>query len=184
MENLMTSLSRRTVLVLTIPALFLALVPNCRGHGCCGGMSPAMLQYMQLQLMQQQYSLLQQPTSPAANLQMAINQFATQSDSSLREALKDDDVLTRLSAAYVAGEKRRPLQADLIALLTDKNDTLRQVARLSLIKLSMTAPPLKTAKKGAQPAGQGMDFGPLPNANRAAQAKAARQWREWWDKRE
>jgi hypothetical protein len=97
--------------------------------------------------------------------------------------MKDSDVVTRLSAAYVAGEKRVPLQADLIALLTDKNDAVRQVARLSLIKLSMSAPPPKTVKKGTQPACRGMDFGPLPNANRAAQAKAVRQWYEWWDKR-
>jgi hypothetical protein len=173
----------------TVAGLFLVLTVNVWAHGCCGGMSPATLQYLQVQLMQQQFSLLQQQTSPTANFQMAISQLATRTDSSLREAMKDDEVLTRLSAAYVAGEKRSPLHADLIELLTDKNDAVRQVARLSLIKLSITAQPRttskkgQTAKKGSQAAGQGIDFGPLPNATRAAQAKAARQWREWWDKR-
>jgi len=182
---------------LTAPALLFALAPNSWSHGCCcGGMSPAMLQYMQLQLMQQQYPL-QQQTSSTANFQKAINQLATQSDSSVREAMKDDELLTRLSAAYVTGEKRLPLQDDLIKLLTDKNDAVRQVARLSLIKLSLTAPPPQTAKQGTQAtkkttqttkkatqtACRGMDFGPLPNAKRADHIKAARQWQEWWDKR-
>jgi hypothetical protein len=36
----------------------------------------------------------------------------------------------------------------------------RQVARLSLIKLSLTAPPPQTAKKGTQTTCRGMDFGP------------------------
>jgi hypothetical protein len=149
-------------------------------------MSPGTLQYMQMQLVQQ-YSLLQQ-TSPMANFQRTINQLATQGESSVREAMKDDDILTRLSAAYVAGEKKLPLQVNLIELLTDKADAVRQMARLSLIKQSITAPPQaknktsQTAKKGNQPACRGIDFGPLPNANRAAQVKAARQWREWWDK--
>jgi hypothetical protein len=196
MENAMMFLSRRMVLGLTVPALLLILAPNSWGQGCCcGGMSQAMLQRLQFQLMQQQYSLRQQ-TSPTMNFQKAINQLATQSESSVREAMKDDEVLTRLSAAYVTGEKRLPLQADLIKLLTDKNDAVRQVARLSLIKLSLTATPpqtvtkgiqttkkaTQTTKKATQTACRGMDFGPLPNANRADQVKAARQWQEWWDK--
>jgi hypothetical protein len=110
-------------------------------------MNPARLQYMQLQLMQQ-YAL-QQQTSSATDFQKSLVQLATQSDSSLRESIKDAEVLTRLSAASVTGEKRAPLQADLIGLLTDKNDAVRQVARLSLIKLSMTAPPPKAAKASA-----------------------------------
>jgi hypothetical protein len=190
----MTSLPRRTLLGLTVPALLLALTANGWGHGCCGGgMNPVMLQYMQMQLMQQ-YALLQQQTSSTTSFQRTISQLATQSESSLRMSLKDEDPLTRLSAAYVAGEKRLPLQADLIELLTDKNDAVRQAARLSLIKLSLTAPESKdatgrTAKKGTKTAkkatqtARGIDFGPLPNADRAAQVKAARQWREWWDKK-
>jgi hypothetical protein len=142
-------------------------------------MTPVTLQYLQLQLMQQ-YSL-QQQTSSTLTFQKAISQLATQSESSLRAAMKDDDVLTRLSSAYVTGEKRMRLQADLIKLLTDKNDAVRQVARLSLIKLSMTA--RSSTRKGTQTACSGIDFGPLLNANRAAQTKAARQWREWWDKK-
>jgi hypothetical protein len=196
MENIMMCRSRM-LLGVTAPALLLALAPNSWSQGCCGGgMNPVMLQRMQFQLMQQQY-FLQQQTSSTVNFKNAINQLATQSDSSVREAMKDDEVLTRLSAAYVAGEKRLPLQADLITLLTDKNDTVRQVARLSLIKLSLTAPPpqavkkstqatrkpIQTTKKGTQTACRGMDFGPLPNANRADQVKAARQWQQWWDKR-
>src|SRR5260370_10817297 len=145
MENLMMCLTQRMVLGVTVPGIRLALVPTSWGQGCCcGGMNPAMLQNLQIQLMQRQYAL-QQQNSQTGILQNTINQLATQSESAVRASLKDEQVLVRLSAAYVAGEKRLSLQDDLIKMLTDKNGTIRHVAPLILVKLSMTTTPTPPA---------------------------------------
>jgi hypothetical protein len=78
--------------------------------------------------------------------------------------LKSQKAEERFAAALAIGEKGLPLTSDLIQLLTDNSDPVRQAARRSLILTSYHLDAMKKAnKKGAQPSF--VDFGPVPNAN-------------------
>lgn len=61
------------------------------------------------------------------------------SDTELRAALGSPAAELRFTAAYVVGEKGRPWPRDLIPLLQDRTDGVRQSARRSLIILSFLA---------------------------------------------
>jgi HEAT repeat protein len=109
------------------------------------------------------------------------------SETELRAALKSDIPLKRLAAAYAVGERRLFWQDDLMALLTDDSDAVRQSARRGLVILSYlklnperaTTNSGKHARTSDSPA-RLHDFGPLPGASVAARRKAAREWADWW----
>jgi phage shock protein E len=97
--------------------------------------------------------------------------------------LKSDKAEERFSAALAIGEKGLPLAGELIGLLMDKSDPVRQAARRSLILTSYHVDTMKKAnKKGAVPTS--VDFGPIPNANPALQKQSVKAWREWVAKNE
>lgn len=101
----------------------------------------------------------------------------------LCDMLKSDKAEERFSAALAIGEKGLPLTAELIGLLTDKSDPVRQAARRSLMLTSYHLDALRKAnKKGAVPAY--VDFGPVPNAPPAYQKQSVKAWTDWVAKNE
>jgi rhodanese-related sulfurtransferase len=97
--------------------------------------------------------------------------------------LKSQKAEERFAAALAIGEKGLPLTSDLIQLLTDNSDPVRQAARRSLILTSYHLDAMKKAnKKGAQPSF--VDFGPVPNANPMLQQQSAKAWTTWAAKNE
>lgn len=101
----------------------------------------------------------------------------------LCDMLKSDKAEERFSAAIAIGEKGLPLTAELINLLTDKSDPVRQAARRSLILTSYHLDAMKKAsKKGVQ--ATYVDFGPLPNVNPMLQQQSAKAWAAWATKNE
>jgi hypothetical protein len=92
-----------------------------------------------------------------------LRRFLDRQDAAtLREKLKDRSPEVRAATAQTAGSKGLPFEDDLIPLLSDKEEDVRQAARKALSRLS-----------------HGADFGPKRNASEAEQAAAARRWRDW-----
>jgi phage shock protein E len=103
--------------------------------------------------------------------------------SELCAMLKSDKPEERFSAALAIGEKGLPLTSEMISLLTDKSDPVRQAARRSLALTSYHLDAMKKAsKKGVTPTY--VDFGPIPNANAAQQKQSVKAWTEWVTKNE
>jgi rhodanese-related sulfurtransferase len=101
----------------------------------------------------------------------------------LCEMLKSDKAEERFSAALAIGEKGLPLTGELIGLLTDKSDPVRQAARRSLMLTSYHLDAMKKAnKKGA--VATYVDFGPIQNANPTLQKQSVKGWTEWATKNE
>lgn len=113
------------------------------------------------------------------------------SQAELRTALKHQSPDRRFAAAYVVGERLLEWQDDLIPLLEDKNEAVRQGARRSLIILSFLAlnPDEARRIRSRQSSGTAtplsklnkpVDCGPKPGAKLAAQLQAIKQWKAWW----
>jgi hypothetical protein len=188
----MIPVSRRFLLGITAIIAALAF-PGSVAHGqCCMkksggmGMPGGMDQLMQQMLMQQQWLLTQQQLqnqSQANPLQQALQQVSNLDETGLKDALNNKQDSVRLAAALMAGEKSLPLQEELINLLSDPNDKVRQMARRSLIKLSLIPQKNKARSEGRRYySPRRIDFGPAPNASESAQTRAASKWREWWSK--
>jgi HEAT repeat protein len=133
-------------------------------------------QEMQRQLESQRQQLL-------ALLRAALDA----SEDELRAALKSAVPANRFVAAYAVGERRLPWQDDLIPLLLDNDDAVRQAARRSLVILSFLRlnPEVASAGPGrpGPPADKltpARDFGPRPRAPVAGRKKAVEEWTEWW----
>jgi hypothetical protein len=138
-----------------------------QGMGCCmGGMRTNMEHLLQQQ-------------AQNVTFQKQLKRLAKQSKTSLPGYFQDSEPEVRAAAAWVAGDRRLALQSDLIGLLTDSSELVRQSARRSLVLLSMpTKTPSRVPRTGQT---RGIDFGPLPGAGEAAQSVAAQQWQQWWD---
>jgi hypothetical protein len=117
------------------------------------------------------------------------------SEPELRAVLKHRSSERRFAAAYVVGERLLGWQEDLIPLLEDRSDAVRQAARRGLIILSFLALNPEEARRIRSPQRtetatplaelkRPVDFGPNPGAPRSAQAGAAKQWKEWWASQE
>jgi hypothetical protein len=101
----------------------------------------------------------------------------------LCDMLKSGKPEERFAAALAIGEKGLPLTSEMIGLLTDTSDPVRQAARRSLALTSYHLDAMKKAgKKGVTPTY--VDFGPIPNANAAQQKQAVKAWTEWATKNE
>jgi rhodanese-related sulfurtransferase len=97
--------------------------------------------------------------------------------------LKSGKAEERFSAALAIGEKGLPLTSELIGLLGDKSDPVRQAARRSLALTSYHLDALKkVGKRGATPTY--VDFGPIPNANPMQQQQSVKAWTDWAAKNE
>jgi hypothetical protein len=117
------------------------------------------------------------------------------SEADLRATLQTRNPARRFAAAYVVGEKFLAWHTDLIPLLEDKSDAVRQAARRSLVILSFLAlnpqeaqrirsrqhtdPPTPLAQLQSP-----VDFGPAPGAGPAARSRAVKEWTQWWAGRE
>jgi Family of unknown function (DUF5691) len=106
------------------------------------------------------------------------------SDDDLRRALGSDAIERRFMAAFVVGDRRLPWHADLIPMLTDPSDVVRQSARRGLIIESFLILNPDEAKLPDEKLRKSMDFGPMPGAGKKAQWAAQDKWTEWFARRD
>jgi HEAT repeat protein len=82
----------------------------------------------------------------------------------LKTLLKHDRKDVRIEAAQAVGAKKLRYGAELIVLLQDGDDDVRQAGRSALKAIS------------------GVDHGPESDANSEARLTAIERWRDWWSK--
>ena len=87
-----------------------------------------------------------------------------QSGADLKTLLKHDRKEVRIGAAQAIGTKKLRYGPELIALLQDADDDVRQASRDALKRIS------------------GVDHGPERDASFTAREAAIERWREWWGK--
>ncbi len=85
-----------------------------------------------------------------------------QSGEALKALLKHDRKEVRIGAAQAIGAKKLRYGAELIALLQDADDEVRQAGRGALKQIA------------------GVDHGPERDASSEARLTAIERWREWW----
>jgi HEAT repeat protein len=86
-----------------------------------------------------------------------------QSGDALKALLKHDRKEVRIGAAQAIGAKKLRFGAELIGLLQDGDDDVRQASRAALTQIS-----------------GGVDHGPEPDASFGARESAVARWRDWW----
>ncbi len=96
-------------------------------------------------------------------------QFDRLSQAMVYEGLKSQDYRIKAAAAAAAG-KRTLFITDLLTLVTDQNNAVRQAARYGLICVSRST---KTK----------IDFGPPPGADQIAAKASQAMWTAWWIER-
>jgi hypothetical protein len=92
-----------------------------------------------------------------------LKDLSRESPESLKKKMKASDAETRWMTIQVVGLKRLPFQKELIDRLSDRDKSVRQAARLALIRLS-----------------RGNDFGPAVKASKSEQEQAISKWKNWW----
>jgi hypothetical protein len=92
-----------------------------------------------------------------------LHDLARVSPEGLRSKLSDQNPEMRWMAIQVAGVKRYPMESDLIGLLSDQDNSVRQAARQALIRIS-----------------RGNDFGPAVKANKTERQRSISRWKQWW----
>ena len=113
------------------------------------------------------------------------------SEAELRVTLKHRSPARRFAAAYVVGERLLEWQDDLLPLLEDRSEAVRQAARRSLIILSFLILNPDEAQRLRSPQRSGAvtplselnkpaDYGPEPGAKPVARSQAVKQWKAWW----
>ena len=80
----------------------------------------------------------------------------------LRAKLKDQNPQHRLMTVQTIGQRRIPLEAELIERLNDPEPMVRWAVYQALVRLA-----------------RGADFGPRPNAGKVERARAVAKWRAW-----
>jgi HEAT repeat protein len=83
----------------------------------------------------------------------------------VKAMLKHDRRDVRIAAAQSIGSKKFPFGSELIALLQDRDDDVRQAGRQALVQIS-----------------GGADYGPNPDASVSERQAAVEQWRAWANK--
>ncbi|OAI54574.1 hypothetical protein AYO44_03250 [Planctomycetaceae bacterium SCGC AG-212-F19] len=99
-------------------------------------------------------------------LELLVKNLGRQSETTIKEKLKDQRAEVRSAAAWVVADRRLPFGDELIQMLTDKDLDVGQAARQALNRL----------------AGGDTDYGPNRGATEAERGDAIRQWQEWWAK--
>jgi hypothetical protein len=103
-------------------------------------------------------------TRPTA--QALLNRHVGRQDAAaLKKNLKHDRTEVRLAAVQAVRSKKLRLGGELIQLLSDAEEDVRQAARQALVQMS-----------------GGTDHGPQPGASESEIAEAVRQWQAWWAK--
>jgi len=92
-------------------------------------------------------------------------QFASMTSEGLAQAFKSSEPLQRWAAVAAARRQRAPLLGELIVMLRDPDNEVRQEARQALIQLT-----------------RGIDHGPPENATAAQCETAFHDWDSWWTK--
>jgi HEAT repeat protein len=149
------------------------------------------LQQMQQQAQAERLTALQLQELQRQYWERLFLKTVEMSEPELRATLKHRSSDRRFAAAYVVGERLLGWPEDLIPLLEDGSEAVRQAARRSLIILSFLVLNPEEAQRIRAPQRGGtvtplsqlkspVDFGPQPGAKREARARAAKQWKEWW----
>jgi hypothetical protein len=99
-------------------------------------------------------------------LELLLKNLGRQSESTIKEKLKDTRPEVRSAAAWVVADRKLAFGEELIQMLSDKDLDVGQAARQALNRL----------------AGGDTDYGPNRGAMDAERAAAIRQWQEWWAK--
>jgi HEAT repeat protein len=86
-----------------------------------------------------------------------------QNSDTLKTMLKHDRREVRIGAAQAVGAKKVRLGSELIALLQDSDEDVRQAGRRALVQLA-----------------GGGDYGPSVDANSSERQSAVERWRDWW----
>jgi HEAT repeat protein len=117
------------------------------------------------------------------------------SEAELRAALKSESEYERFTAAFVVGDRRLSWPADLIPMLDDPNDWVRQAARRTLVILSFLELNPEEAALIASPRPnrpptplskltKPVDFGPALGASKTVRKSAMTKWTDWWADRD
>jgi hypothetical protein len=96
---------------------------------------------------------------------LLLRHLSRQTNTVLKDKLKDDRAEVRAAAASIVGSKGLRLGSELIDLLADENARVRDAAHLALVRLN-----------------RGVDFGPKASASETEREAAIKKWREWWAK--
>jgi hypothetical protein len=155
------------------------------------------MEQYQLQLGLEQTALLEAQT--AAQVLQLRQQYwqhlflraVEMSEAELRAELRHRSADRRFAAAFVVGDRLLEWPDDLIPLLQDQSEGVRQAARRSLIVLSFLAlnpqeaallrSPVRTRPPTPLSELQSpVDFGPAPGAPAGGRAEAVARWKEWW----
>jgi len=92
-------------------------------------------------------------------------QFASMTSAALAQAFQSSEPLQRWAAVAAARRQRAPLLGELIGMVRDPDNEVRQEARQALIQLT-----------------RGIDHGPPENATAAQCETAFHDWDSWWTK--
>ncbi|HZY86713.1 MAG TPA: HEAT repeat domain-containing protein [Gemmataceae bacterium] len=149
------------------------------------------LQEMMREQAEQRLTLLQLQEMQRRYWERLFLTTVEMSEPELRATLKHRSSDRRFAAAYVVGERLLGWPEDLIPLLEDGSEAVRQAARRSLIILSFLTLNPEEARRTRSPQRGGpvtplselksaVDFGPQPGATRSVRAKAVKEWKEWW----
>jgi hypothetical protein len=116
-----------------------------------------------------------------ALLENLVAVLSRQGDKKLREALGHERPEVRWAAAWVAGNRLKPLQEPLIELLTDPDGNVRQAARRALVLLANKDVIRRALHFNYPlPPGRITDFGPEPGDGEEERGLAATRWQFWW----
>jgi oligoendopeptidase F len=94
-----------------------------------------------------------------------VRHLGRQTDKVLKDKLGDDRAEVRAAAAKVVAAKGLRLGSELIELLSDADERVREAAHQALVKLN-----------------RGTDYGPSARATDEERAAAIKKWRDWWAK--
>ncbi|MCS6851706.1 MAG: hypothetical protein NZ700_11125 [Gemmataceae bacterium] len=97
---------------------------------------------------------------------LLVRHLSRQPADAIRKKLQDSRAAVRRAAVQVVAAKGWNWGDDLIALLGDGDEAVRQSARAALVRLS-----------------GGTDFGPEEPAGEAERQAAVAKWRAWWERR-
>jgi len=97
---------------------------------------------------------------------LLVKYLGRQGSAFVKKSLEDERTEVRAAAAKAAGSKGYKLVEQLIPMLNDNDQDVRQAARQALVQLS-----------------KGQDFGPERNADATAVSAAIQQWQAWWNKK-
>jgi len=88
-----------------------------------------------------------------------------QGPDTLKKLMQHDRMDVRIAAAQAVGSKKLRLAPELIALLQDSGEDVRQAARRALVQIA-----------------NGTDYGPAADASSSERQDAYAAWRDWWSR--